>query len=212
MRIKSDGIHGSLPVRREPAKIQRRTDEQNVPLRDDVDTTPIKFGQYYGCLPVEVAEGDPGYLVWLANTRQRLVCSVKLLGECRQRLEHNPALELPAIWEQRVASVHSLRDARISAESSLSSEERGRIISTLHEQYEEHRRQMEIIRLQSRVSQQQRETAARTHEHRQRTAQQRAVAEVAGAQKMRKQRPQHRKRRKEVKIVNPLGKNRKLIR
>ena len=54
---------------------------------EQLDHTPLSFGKYKGKTPSEVAEGDPGYIVWLYDTwadqRRPQLVSKALADDCR---------------------------------------------------------------------------------------------------------------------------------
>lgn len=59
-------------------------------LTPDPDNTPLAFGKYKGKSPGEVAEIDPGYIVWLyAETDRKGICSKALYRACKAELEEN---------------------------------------------------------------------------------------------------------------------------
>lgn len=49
---------------------------------DKLDHTPLDFGKYRGKTPNEVAEINPGYIVWMFENVDRETCSQLLYLEC----------------------------------------------------------------------------------------------------------------------------------
>lgn len=43
---------------------------------EEMDHTPVSFGQYKGQTPSQIAEHDPGYIVWLSENRDNVVSDV----------------------------------------------------------------------------------------------------------------------------------------
>jgi hypothetical protein len=53
-----------------------------------LDVTPLSFGQYRGKTPMQVAQIDPSYIVWMkANVLDKPTCSRDLALECENRCE-----------------------------------------------------------------------------------------------------------------------------
>lgn len=56
----------------------------------NVDDTPLTFGKYKGRTPDDIADDDPGYIVWAYETIGNHICSKAMydycIKECR-RLE-----------------------------------------------------------------------------------------------------------------------------
>lgn len=48
----------------------------------DLDNEPLRFGKYKGQTPEEIAEHDPGYIVWLYDTIKPRLCSKELALAC----------------------------------------------------------------------------------------------------------------------------------
>lgn len=51
---------------------------------NDIDDLPLTFGKYKGKTPQEVAEIDPGYIIWMHRTIFPAKCSVSLAIACEQ--------------------------------------------------------------------------------------------------------------------------------
>lgn len=47
-----------------------------------LDDTPLAFGKYKGKTPNEVAEINPGYIVWMYENIERENCTHRLYKEC----------------------------------------------------------------------------------------------------------------------------------
>lgn len=55
------------------------------PLSDEeLDHTPLKFGQYKGQTPSQIAEHDPSYLIWVAENHAHHVVSDALVRSCQE--------------------------------------------------------------------------------------------------------------------------------
>ena len=50
---------------------------------EELDHTKFVFGKHVGKSPSEIAECDPGYLVWLCENVKPLRCSDALYRECK---------------------------------------------------------------------------------------------------------------------------------
>ncbi len=50
---------------------------------EELDHTPLTFGQYKGQTPNEVSEHDPEYIVWLAQNFDKPVVSDLLARACK---------------------------------------------------------------------------------------------------------------------------------
>lgn len=51
---------------------------------EEMDHTPLKFGQYKGQTPSQIAEHDPSYIVWLAENHKNQVASDVLVRACKE--------------------------------------------------------------------------------------------------------------------------------
>lgn len=58
-------------------------------LREELDTTPLDFGKYKGKTPEQIANINPGYIVWLFEKTQRQVFSPDLYEECKLACDTN---------------------------------------------------------------------------------------------------------------------------
>jgi uncharacterized protein CbrC (UPF0167 family) len=53
------------------------------PLSDEeLDHTPLNKGKYQGQTPSQVAEHDPGYIVWASENWDHKICSDVLARTC----------------------------------------------------------------------------------------------------------------------------------
>ena len=68
--------------------------------RADPDQTPLRFGKYKGSTPKEIAEFDPGYIVWLYDTIKPSVCSKALAQECEEEDDDDIYDELDFIGDE----------------------------------------------------------------------------------------------------------------
>lgn len=48
----------------------------------DLDDTALRFGKHKGLTPNEIAENDPGYIVWMYENLDNAPCSEALYDEC----------------------------------------------------------------------------------------------------------------------------------
>jgi len=53
---------------------------------EELDHTPLDFGQYKGQTPSQIAEHDPGYIVWVAKTFTNRKVSPALVKACKEDL------------------------------------------------------------------------------------------------------------------------------
>lgn len=52
-----------------------------------IDTRPVSYGKHKGLTPEEIAEIDPGYIVWLVDNVSINVCSPLLYRACVDALD-----------------------------------------------------------------------------------------------------------------------------
>ena len=52
-----------------------------------IDTRPVSYGKHKGLTPEDIAEIDPGYIVWLVDNVSINVCSPLLYRSCVDILE-----------------------------------------------------------------------------------------------------------------------------
>lgn len=53
---------------------------------EELDHTPVNFGQYKGQTPSQIAEHDPGYLVYMASNKSEKFVSDTLVNDCIKEL------------------------------------------------------------------------------------------------------------------------------
>lgn len=59
----------------------------------NLDDTPLGFGKYKGKTPNEIAEDNPGYIVWMHETMDNSPCSDQLYNDCWIESEFNKSFE-----------------------------------------------------------------------------------------------------------------------
>jgi len=53
---------------------------------EELDHTPLTFGQYKGQTPSQIAEHDPEYLIYAATTWDKPIASDVLIKACKDEL------------------------------------------------------------------------------------------------------------------------------
>jgi len=61
---------------------------------EELDHTPLDFGKHAGKTPSEIAEIDPGYVVWMYHEFDNQPCSKALYKAC---LEDDPRYDLDGL-------------------------------------------------------------------------------------------------------------------
>lgn len=54
-----------------------------------IDEQPLTFGQYCGRTPEQIAEVDPGYIVWLYDRHKEKYCSRPLRELCEMDIRES---------------------------------------------------------------------------------------------------------------------------
>jgi hypothetical protein len=54
---------------------------------EEYDHTPLDFGKYKGQTPSQVAEHDPGWIVYIAGVRNIKFASETLINDCKKDME-----------------------------------------------------------------------------------------------------------------------------
>lgn len=77
--------HPRPPVR--PVQKQDERKARNAMSDEELDHAPLPVGQYKGQTPSQIAEHDPGYLLYLAQKADWKVASEVLLRDCEGEVE-----------------------------------------------------------------------------------------------------------------------------
>lgn len=53
----------------------------------NLDLVPLSFGKYKGMTPEQIADQDPGYIVWLYDHHHPQVCTKTLMLACADEMD-----------------------------------------------------------------------------------------------------------------------------